>query len=233
MTSCAPIPARHGALRLTEAARPILRGEAGITLRKDTLARGGRRPAAKGAGCRRKGRAASLGAQGQAAARWPRPPACPPMIIFHRPHADRDGRDETPSRSTRWRASRGVGATKLERYGAAFLRNRHRRGRGPVPFPRAARSQGREAGVLYDRLLSVQADLARGDSGLDKPLSCSSSQLCQTGRSAPDRTCETVEKLLWRTPGRPLCRGVSGRFARGGLGRSLNPGHQTRRRIIC
>jgi ATP-dependent DNA helicase RecQ len=39
-----PDPARHGALRLTEAARPILRGEDGITLRKDTLAKGGAAP---------------------------------------------------------------------------------------------------------------------------------------------------------------------------------------------
>ena len=32
-----PYPARHGALRMTEAARPIMRGEAGITLRHDTI----------------------------------------------------------------------------------------------------------------------------------------------------------------------------------------------------
>jgi ATP-dependent DNA helicase RecQ len=39
-----PDPARHGALRLTEAARPILRGEAGITLRKDTMPRAAAAP---------------------------------------------------------------------------------------------------------------------------------------------------------------------------------------------
>ena len=32
-----PDPERHGALRMTEAARPILRGEETITLRRDTV----------------------------------------------------------------------------------------------------------------------------------------------------------------------------------------------------
>ena len=32
-----PDPDRHGALRMTDAARPILRGEESITLRKDTV----------------------------------------------------------------------------------------------------------------------------------------------------------------------------------------------------
>jgi ATP-dependent DNA helicase RecQ len=41
----------------------------------------------------------------------------------------------------------------------------------------------------------VQADLARGDTGLDKPLSCSSSQLAKLADMRPtDR--ETVERLL-------------------------------------
>ena len=44
-----PDPERHGALRMTEAARPILRGEAEITLRKDVLSKSAtRRPAARG-----------------------------------------------------------------------------------------------------------------------------------------------------------------------------------------
>jgi ATP-dependent DNA helicase RecQ len=51
------------------------------------------------------------------------------------------------------------------------------------------------AGEIYDQLLSVQADLARGDTGLDKPLSCSSSQLAKLADQRPtDR--ETVERLL-------------------------------------
>jgi len=41
-----PDPERHGALRMTEAARPILRGEETVTLRRDTFAKKDR-PAAK------------------------------------------------------------------------------------------------------------------------------------------------------------------------------------------
>ena len=40
-----PDPERHGALRMTDAARPILRGEAPVTLRRDTMRREGGAPA--------------------------------------------------------------------------------------------------------------------------------------------------------------------------------------------
>lgn len=42
-----PDPERHGALRMTDRAIPILKGEQEITLRRDTLAPKSRRPAAK------------------------------------------------------------------------------------------------------------------------------------------------------------------------------------------
>ncbi len=42
-----PDPDRHGALRMTDAARPILRGEENITLRRDTIEREGPRPIVK------------------------------------------------------------------------------------------------------------------------------------------------------------------------------------------
>jgi cytoplasmic iron level regulating protein YaaA (DUF328/UPF0246 family) len=88
----------------------------------------------------------------------------------------------------------GVGATKLERYGAAFLEVITGEAEAPA-HPARRKLAGREAGAIYDRLLSVQADLARGDTGLDKPLSCSSSQLAKLADLRPtDR--ETVERLL-------------------------------------
>ena len=186
-----PDPARHGALRLTEAARPILRGEAGITLRKDTLARGGRRPAAKALVSEEDAPLLSaLKAKRRALAETARVPA---YVIF----TDRTLIEmaETKPRSLDEMAGiSGVGATKLERYGAAFLEIVTGEAEAPS-HPARRKLAGREAGVLYDRLLSVQADLARGDSGLDKPLSCSSSQLAKLADLRPtDR--ETVEKLL-------------------------------------
>ncbi len=42
-----PDPERHGALRMTEAAKPILKGEAQINLRRDTIRKATRRPAVK------------------------------------------------------------------------------------------------------------------------------------------------------------------------------------------
>ncbi|TMV68870.1 RecQ family ATP-dependent DNA helicase, partial [Thioclava sp. BHET1] len=42
-----PDPERHGALRMTEAARPVLRGEAEVTLRRDTIAASSSRPVVK------------------------------------------------------------------------------------------------------------------------------------------------------------------------------------------
>jgi len=44
---------------------------------------------------------------------------------------------------------------------------------------------GRAAGSLYDRLLEVQADLSRGEAGIDKPLSCSASVLARVASSRP------------------------------------------------
>jgi len=186
-----PDPARHGALRLTEAARPILRGEAGITLRKDTLARGGRRPAAKALVSEEDAPLLSaLKAKRRALAETARVPA---YVIF----TDRtliEMAETKPQSLDEMARISGVGATKLERYGAAFLEIVTGEAEAPS-HPARRKIAGREAGVLYDRLLSVQADLARGDSGLDKPLSCSSSQLAKLADLRPtDR--ETVEKLL-------------------------------------
>jgi ATP-dependent DNA helicase RecQ len=43
---------RHGALRMTEAARPVLRGEATVTLRRDTVVAAGGAAGGPGAGRR-------------------------------------------------------------------------------------------------------------------------------------------------------------------------------------
>ncbi len=51
--------------------------------------------------------------------------------------------------------------------------------------PARRKLAGREAGTLYDRLLAVQADLARGTDGTDKPMTCSSSQLAKLAEVKP------------------------------------------------
>jgi ATP-dependent DNA helicase RecQ len=186
-----PDPARHGALRLTEAARPILRGEADITLRKDTLTTGARRPAAKALVSEEDAPLLSaLKAKRRALAEAARVPA---YVVF----TDRtliEMAETKPQSLDEMARVSGVGAAKLERYGAAFLEIITGEAAAPA-HPARRKLAGRDAGAIYDRLLSVQADLARGDTGLDKPLSCSSAQLAKLADLRPtDR--ESVEKLI-------------------------------------
>jgi ATP-dependent DNA helicase RecQ len=186
-----PDPARHGALRLTEVARPILRGEAEITLRRDTLTKGARRPAAKALVAEEDAPLLSaLKAKRRALAEAARVPA---YVVF----TDRtliEMAETKPSSLDEMARISGVGAAKLERYGAAFLEIITGEAEAPA-HPARRKLAGRDAGAVYDRLLSVQADLARGDTGLEKPLSCSASQLAKLAEVRPtDR--ETVERLL-------------------------------------
>ena len=51
--------------------------------------------------------------------------------------------------------------------------------------PTRRKLAGRVAGSLYDQLLEVQADLARGEGGIDKPLSCSASLLAKVASNRP------------------------------------------------
>ena len=42
-----------------------------------------------------------------------------------------------------------------------------------------------QTGDLYDALLAAQADLARGETGFDKPMSCSAAQLAKVAQLHP------------------------------------------------
>ena len=81
----------------------------------------------------------------------------------------------------------GVGAKKLERYGADFLTIIA--GDAPAPeHPARMKLAGRAEGAIYDRLLEAQAELARGD-GTGKPMSCSASLLAKIAAlRTPDMT---------------------------------------------
>ncbi len=120
-TSIRPDPERHGALRLTEAARPVLRGEASLTLRADTV----RRAAARARPARRwrqvaeedEGLLAALKAQRRALADAAGVPA---YVIF----PDRtliEMATRRPQTLDALAGITGVGAVKLERFGPTFL----------------------------------------------------------------------------------------------------------------
>ena len=61
--------------------------------------------------------------------------------------------------------------------------------------PTRRRLAGRDSGHVYDRLLEVQADLARGAAGTDKPLSCSASLLAKVAQLR-DADGDAMQRLL-------------------------------------
>ncbi|MCZ0813598.1 MAG: DNA helicase RecQ [Pseudomonadota bacterium] len=176
-----PDPERHGALRMTDRARPILRDEESITLRRDTLVSKSRRPAAKALVSDEDAPLLSaLKAKRRALAEAAKVPA---YVVFN----DRtliEMAETRPASLDEMARIGGVGAKKLERYGDDFLTVIN--GEAAAMHPTRRKLAGRAAGSLYDRLLEVQADLARGEAGIDKPLSCSASVLARVASSRPD-----------------------------------------------
>ncbi|MCE8544268.1 DNA helicase RecQ [Ruegeria pomeroyi] len=176
-----PDPERHGALRMTEAALPILRGEAEIELRKDTVRKAARRPAVKAmVNDEDAPLLSALKAKRRALAEAARVPA---YVIF----PDRtliEMAEKRPASLDQMARIGGIGAKKLERYGALFLEVVS--GAAEALHPARRKLAGRQTGNIYDRLLAVQADLARGPDGIDKPLSCSASQLAKVAQMRPD-----------------------------------------------
>jgi ATP-dependent DNA helicase RecQ len=177
---CRPDPERHGALKMTEAAHPILKGEDSITLRKDTITSATRRVAVKSLVSEEDAPLLSaLKAKRRALAEAQSVPA---YIIFN----DRtliEMAEQRPTTLDGMARVSGVGAKKLERYGMAFLEVIA--GEIAPVHPSRRKLAGRDAGDVYDRLLKVQADLARGEQGTLKPMSCSASLLAKVAEKRP------------------------------------------------
>ncbi|WP_299079325.1 DNA helicase RecQ [uncultured Ruegeria sp.] len=185
-----PDPERHGALRMTEAAKPILKGEAQINLRKDTLRKATRRPAVKMMVSEEDAPMLSaLKAKRRALAEAARVPA---YVIF----PDRtliEMAEKRPTTLDDMARIGGVGAKKLERYGDTFLEVVA--GATEAVHPARRKLAGREQGDIYDQLLAVQNQLSRGLDGIDKPLTCSAAQLAKVAQL---RSCDAraLEQLL-------------------------------------
>ena len=186
-----PDPERHGALHLTETAHPVLRGEAGVTLRHDTTER------ARPANVLRTQIAeedepllSALKARRRALAEAARVPA---YVIF----PDRtliEMAEKRPQDLDQMARIGGVGAKKLESYGAAFLSVIA--GAVPDMHPARRRLAGRPEGALFDRLQRIAVDLQRGADGTGKPLSLTHRTLRQIAERRPDN----LEQLA-RIPG--------------------------------
>ncbi|MEQ9259364.1 MAG: DNA helicase RecQ [Roseovarius sp.] len=185
-----PDPERHGALRVTEKAHPILRGEESLTLRRDTGQKAAQRPAPKALVSEEDAPLLSaLKAKRRALAEAAKMPA---YIVFN----DRtliEMAEQRPRTLDEMAHISGVGAKKLEQYGRAFLEVIN--GEAEALHPTRRKLAGRDEGALFDRLQQTQADLARGDSGLEKPLSCSTSLLARIAQSRP-RSLDEMARLL-------------------------------------
>jgi len=162
-----PDPARHGGLRMTDAALPVLRGEAPVMLREAdraaferprvrALVRDEDAPLLSALKARRRVLAEAQGV--------------PAYIVF----PDRtliEMAERMPRTLDEMAGIGGVGAVKLQRFGQAFLEVIL--GETPPAIASArARLAGSPAGPLYDRLARAAADLVHGQSGTDKRLEC-------------------------------------------------------------
>ena len=175
-----PDPERHGGLRITAAAHPVLRGETPVTLRRDLVARA--RPATvvrTQVDDEDAPLLSALKARRRALAEAQRVPA---YVIF----PDRtliemaQARPQTLDDMAR---INGVGAKKLDSYGADFLAVIA--GEVAPMHPARKALAGRAAGGLYDRLEVAARDLVRGVDGTEKPLSLSASVLRRIAQDRP------------------------------------------------
>ncbi|TDL78482.1 DNA helicase RecQ [Palleronia sediminis] len=185
-----PDTERHGALRLTEPAVPVLKGEAEVRLRRDEAPLRDR-PAVRAMvaeedapmlsalkACRRAlSEAANLKAY---------------MVFPDRTLVEMAER--RPMTLDEMARISGVGAVKLERYGAAFLKVIA--GTAQELHPARRKLAGRSAGALYDRLAETQAMLARGEDGTGKPMSCAAGTLRWIAEHRP-----ASKSALARAPG--------------------------------
>lgn len=177
-----PDPARHGALVMTDAALPVLRAEREIILRRDVIDKISRRPTAR---AMVKEEDAPLLSSLKARRRVYAEAAKVPAYVIFNDRTLIEMAEARPIDLDAMARISGVGAKKLERYGAGFLAVIN--GEAQTVHPTRRKLAGREAGAVYDQLMAAQADLARGEAGTEKPLSCSASLLAKVAQlTAPD-----------------------------------------------
>ena len=175
-----PDPNRHGALKIMESALAILSDKKSITLRMDTIksAKPGPKikmlvseedaPLLSGLKAKRRELAETAGV--------------PAYIIFN----DKtlvEMAQKRPINLDAMAQINGVGAKKLENFGNTFLEVIN--GEAERLHPSRRKLAGNKEGVLFDLLLEAQNKLTRGEKGLDKPLSCSTSLLVKVAQRRP------------------------------------------------
>ena len=176
-----PDTERHGALRMTDAARPILRGEVSINLRRDTIASAVPVAHVKS---QVSGEDAPLLSALKAKRRALAEAASVPAYVVFPDRTLIEMAERKPATLDQMAQITGVGAKKLESYGALFLAVIT--GALAVPLhPQRMRLAGRDAGALFDLLEAEQLRLARGDDGIGKHLSCTTASLRKIAEGRP------------------------------------------------
>ncbi|MEM6896840.1 MAG: HRDC domain-containing protein, partial [Pseudomonadota bacterium] len=189
-----PDPARYGALRMTERARPILRDAEKIDLRFDTIRAAKGRPEAKSLVSDEaapllsalKGKRRQLAE----AAKVPAYVIFPDRTLIEMAEARPQTLDDMARIS-------GVGAKKLERYGCDFLAVIA--GDALPMHPTRRKLAGSEEGAIFDGLMEAQNALKHGPEGTLKPVSCTHSTLRQIAERKPD-TLDDMERIQGMGP---------------------------------
>jgi ATP-dependent DNA helicase RecQ len=184
-----PDPERHGALRMTDNARPVLRGEESVVLRQDSVDRA--RPAVAVKALVDEEDAALLSALKAKRRALAEAAGVPAYVIF----ADRtliEMAERRPGTLDAMMGITGVGAKKLESFGAEFLSVITGAATAPL-HPQRMRLAGRAAGPLFDRLAEAQVALMRGGDGTGKPLSCSTAELRRIAEARPSTLSELAQ----------------------------------------
>ncbi len=174
---------RHGALRMTDAARPVLRGEVDIQLRRPDI----RAPKSVVKALVAEEDAPILSALKAKRRALAEAAGVPAYVIF----ADRtliEMAEKRPETLDQMAQISGVGAKKLESYGLAFLQVIASGMQAPHPARMAL--AGQAAGAVYDLLAEAQLRLARGEDGIGKHLSCNATTLRQIAERRPSSLTE-------------------------------------------
>ncbi len=185
-----PDPSRHGALRITLKAHPLLKGEAPVMLRKDVL-----KPTSSGPKVRAlvSDEDAPLFSALKAKRRYLADTASLPAYIVFNDKTLIEMAKRKPTSLDEMAMIGGVGAKKLEKYGREFLSVII--GDTPKQHPTRAKLAVSDAGALFDQLQDAQTDLNRGSDGTEKPLSCPTTMLAKLAKMKP-QSLNDIERLI-------------------------------------
>ena len=194
-----PDPDRFGALRMTDTARPILRGEESITLRADTIEKADKIERSTARVLVDEEDVALLAALKSKRRALAEAQGVPAYVVF----PDKtliEMAEKRPQTLDELIGINGIGAKKLESYGKAFLEVILGE-TVETAHPARRKLSGRKAGPIFDRLEQAQVALSRGANGLGKYLTCTASTLQQIAESKPSTLAD-----LYRVRGMDAAR---------------------------